>query len=142
MTMDRIRAAYDELYAYTMQHDRDRFILQHVVDAQAAQTATIETKPLGITFALVGLSLHVEKGFSGRQVQRAHMLLAGRKRNWPNIRLPEDRGSLTAADVLAVPEGPERDLAVDAWCASVWSAFRDSHATIVELLREYPQIAE
>jgi hypothetical protein len=41
--MDAARAAYDEVYVYTM--GRPRFILQHVVDAFAAQTATDDSKP-------------------------------------------------------------------------------------------------
>ena len=38
-------SAYDELYVYTM--GRDSFILQHVVDAQKAQTARESRKPIG-----------------------------------------------------------------------------------------------
>ena len=37
----------------------------------------------------------------------------------------------------AVPAGTTRDRAIDAWCESVWDAFRDSRGTIVELLREH-----
>ena len=44
------------------------FIHQHVMDAWAVQTADELTKPIQLTFALVGLYLHVEMAFSGRQV--------------------------------------------------------------------------
>lgn len=98
-----MRDAYDELYVYTM--GRSGFILQHVVDAFGAQTANKDTKPIGITFALVGLLLRVEKRYSGRQVQEVHMKLARLKKQWPAIPLPEDRGSVTAVDVMAVAEG-------------------------------------
>lgn len=135
--MDSGREAYDELYVYTMGLDRTSFILQHVVDAFTAQTASAETKPIGLTFALVGLYLHAEKQFSGSQVQRVHIQLGRNKRGWPVIPLPGHRGSMTAADVLAVPPGHDRDLAIDAWCRSVWTAFCDSRRTIVELLREH-----
>jgi hypothetical protein len=43
--MDAMRVAYDEVYVYTM--GRPQFILQHVVDAFAAQTATERSKPIG-----------------------------------------------------------------------------------------------
>ena len=76
-----MRPAYDEVYAYTM--SRPGFILQHVVDAYGAQTASSDGKPIGVVFALVGLYLHVERAFSGRQVQKAHMELGRRKRAWP-----------------------------------------------------------
>lgn len=103
--MENIRAAYDELYVYTM--GRPGFILQHVVDAFGVQTATADTKPITIVFGLVGLYLHVEKQFSGKQVQKAHMELGRRKREWPNLQLPDDRGSMTATDV-AVSENSRR----------------------------------
>jgi hypothetical protein len=133
--MDTMRAAYDEVYAYTM--GRPGFILQHVVDAFAVQTANDNSKPIGVVFGLVGLYLHVERQFSGREVQKAHMVLGRRKREWPRVYLPEDRGSMTVADVVAVAAGPERDMAIDDWCRSLWSAFGGNRQTIVAFLREY-----
>jgi len=130
-----MRATYDEVYAYTM--GRPGFILQHVVDAFAVQTANDKSKPIGVVFGLVGLYLHVEKQFSGRQVQRVHMELGRRKREWPRVHVPEDRGSMTVADVLAASAGPERDLAINNWCRSVWTAFSPNRQTIISLLREY-----
>jgi hypothetical protein len=132
--MDSMRAAYEEVYVYTM--DRPGFILQHVVDAFAVQTANNESKPIGVVFGLVGLYLHVEKQFSGRQVQRVHMELGRRKREWPRVLVPEDRGSMTVADVLAASAGPERDRAIDNWCRSVWTTFGANRQTILDLLRE------
>ena len=64
---------------------RPGFILQHAVDAFAAQTANEQSKPIGVVFALVGLYLHVEKQFSGRQVQQVHMKLGRLKREWPRV---------------------------------------------------------
>jgi len=130
-----MRAAYDEVYAYTM--GRPGFILQHVVDAFAVQTATQETKPIAIVFGLIGLYLHVEKQYSGREVQKVHMKLAQRKRPWPIVDLPEDRGTVTVLDVLAASVGPDRDAAIENWCRSVWSAFRANRQTIIARLQEY-----
>jgi hypothetical protein len=67
--VDALRAAYDEVYVYTM--SRPGFILQHDVDAFAVQTANTGTKPIGVVFGLVGPYLHVERQFSGHQVQMA-----------------------------------------------------------------------
>jgi len=97
-----MRARYDEVYAYTM--GRPGFILQHVVDAFAVQTANDLSRPIGVVFGLVGFYLHVEKQFSGHQVQRVHMELGRRKRQWPHVHVPEDRGSMTVADVRLVPQ--------------------------------------
>jgi len=128
---------YHELCAYTLSLRDPEFIHQHVVDAQMAQHADASTRPIGITFALVGLYLHLEKGFTGKEVQLAHMKLAQRKQKWPSFALPADRGSVTAADVLA---SDDRRKAIDAWCASVWDRYRDSRETVARLLREngYP----
>jgi hypothetical protein len=136
--MDTMRAAYDEVYLYTM--GRPGFILQHVVDAFAVQRVNDDSKPIGLVFGLVGLYLRVEKQFSGRQVQQVHMELGRRKREWPRVYVPEDRGSMTVADVLAASAGPERDAAIDHWCRSVWTAFGANREAIITLLREY-QIA-
>lgn len=109
--MECLRAAYDEVYVYAM--GRPGFILQYVVDATVVQTASVDTKRIAIVFGLVGLYLHIEKQFSGRQVQQAHMALARAKREWPNLDLPDNRGSLTPADVLAADAGPARDRAIE-----------------------------
>jgi hypothetical protein len=130
--------AYHELSAYTLAHPNPvAFIHQHVVDAFAAQHADAHSKPIGVTFALVGLYLHVEKGLTGRQVQQAHMRMARRKRQWPAFELPSQRGSIRAVDVIAVPPGPDRDRAIDHWCRSVWDAFVASRPVIEALLQEY-----
>ena len=131
------REAYDELCAYTLTHGDPAFIHQHVVDAFAAQNATDSSKPIGVAFALVGLYLHLEKGFSGRQVQRVHMQLARRKREWPRFALPADRGGFTAIDVMKIAEGAGRDQAIDRWCATVWTAFEGHRERIISVLNEH-----
>ncbi len=141
--MNERQTASDELYAYTMTRGRGSFILQHVVDARAAQNADANAKPISIVFALIGLHLRVERGFSGRQVQDVHVRLGRRKREWPALAIPEHRGDITPADVLAVPAGAERDTAIDAWCASVWRAYADANRSrMEELLRRTNVLGE
>jgi hypothetical protein len=136
MAPDASRAdAYNALCCYTLAHGDPSFIHQHVVDAFTAQNADETTKPIALTFALVGLYLHIDRGFSGKQVQRAHMTLARQKRAWPTFALPRDRGRMTVIDVMGFAEGPERDEAIDRWCAAVWEAFRDCHAAVVDIVR-------
>jgi hypothetical protein len=50
--------------------------------------------------------------------------------------LPSDRGSLTAADVMAVPAGSKRNKAIGNWCVAVWNAFRNNHQRVTKLLQE------
>jgi hypothetical protein len=133
--MSEHQAAYHEVYVYSM--GRPGFILQHVADAFAVQTATAESKPIGVVFGLAGLCMRVELKFSGRHVQQAHRELARTRREWPRVALPVNRGAICVVDVLAAPPGHERDSAIDDWCRSVWLAFATSHETIKALLREY-----
>ena len=132
--MSHSQPAYDELYVYTM--GRSHFILQHVVDAHGAQTADAGGKPIRLVFALAGLYLHLEQGFTGTQVQQAHIRLGRHKREWPSIALPHDRGAVTALEVMAAPAGAERDAAIDRWCEAVWHAFGASRDAIIRLLAD------
>lgn len=131
--------AYNELCGYTLTHGDRAFLHQHVVDAWGAQKAKSTDKPIRLAFSLAGLHLHLEKGFTGREVQLAHMQMAKHKRDWPRFPLPRDRGATTAVQVMAAPEGPEgpeRDGAIDAWCKSVWGAFQDQRPAVEDLLRQ------
>lgn len=121
------RRAHDELQCYTLAHRGAEFIHQHVVDAWIAQHADANTKPISLTFALIGLYLHVERGFSGRRVQRVHMALGRRTPTWPVLTLPAERGNVTAVDVMKAAAGEPRDTAIDAWCSAVWAAYRPTH---------------
>lgn len=126
--------AYHELSAYTLTRNDPAFVHQHVVDAWAAQHAHAGSKPIGVFFALVGLYLHVVRGRTGREVQRAHMTLAKAPEVWPVGALPLTRGVLTALDVVAVPEGTARDAEISRWAGSVWEAYADRRDAIEAFL--------
>jgi Family of unknown function (DUF5946) len=129
------RDQYHELSYYTLAHGDPSFIHQHVVDAFTAQTLSESSKPIAVAFALIGLYLAVEEKRSGKDVQRMHMTLAKRRREWPRFALPQRRGAITVCDVLAAPAGERRDDMIRQWCASVWAAWADSHAQVKALLR-------
>jgi len=127
--------AYHEISAYTLTHGDPTFIHQHVVDAWAAQNASAQSNPISVVFALVGLYLHVECGFTGREVQRAHMKLGRHQEPWSVGPLPATRGTITTRDVIAAPEGDARDAMIHEWSADVWKAYAESHERVMELLR-------
>ena len=108
-----------------------------MVDAFAAQRATAETKAIAVFFSVIGLFLHVERGWTGRQVQQLHVRLARQKLVWPRLALPEHGGELTTIDVLAAPVGVERERAIEAWCKSVWCVYSGNRATIDEFLGKH-----
>ncbi len=124
-----------ELSYYTGTYPDPSFIHQHAVDAFGAQNADENTKPIAITFALIGLYLLIEKNFSGKEVQKAHMKLGRYKKQCPKFNLPEYRGSITISDVLDVPEGLKRDEMIIKWCASVWGAYNESHQKVAHLIQ-------
>ena len=128
--------AYEQLAFEYMELTDSNFSLQHVSDAYAAQLADAFTKPITVLFSLVDLYLRVEKGLTGRQVQHIHQLLARRKEQWPHIALPQDRGAVTVVNVVERPEGITREAAIDAWCASVWQSYRQSHPIVIQFLQE------
>jgi len=86
--------AYNELSCYTLSHGDPSFIHQYIVDAYAAQYADEKSKPITVAFALVGIYLHIKKHYSGKEIQKAHMRLAKKKKQWPVFDLPAHRGNI------------------------------------------------
>ncbi len=127
---------YNDLAYYTLAHKAPSFIHQLVVDAYTAQNADAETKPIAVAFALIGISLHTEKGYTGKQVQQAHMRLAARRKDWPRMALPKTRGAITIAELLAVPPGSQRDEAIERWCRAVWESYSELHEEVRKLVNE------
>ena len=134
------QAAYNELTAWALGLGDREFVHQHVVDAWALHHADEDSKAVAVPFTLLGMYLHLEKGYTGKEVQIAHMMLAqphgrgpGRKQ-WPHFPLPRDRGKITVIDVMAAPE-TERKQAIDAWCRSLWEAFVEAHEQFREWVR-------
>jgi len=128
--------AYNELSYYTLSHSSTGFIHQLIVDAFAAQTADKNTKPIKITFALVGLYLVVEKGFTGKQVQLAHMKLARNRKEWLTFTLPENRDNITVFDVLSKSPGKQRDEMIHKWCDAVWETYKDSQQQVRDFVKK------
>lgn len=131
---------YNELAFYSLAHSHPSFIHQHVVDAYTAQNADDSTKPIAVVFALIGLYLRLEKGFTGKQVQRAHMQLANRSKTWPKLPMPADRGHARIEEVLAADPGPARDAAIEHWCAAVWRSWSGCRPVIAAIARQHLDI--
>jgi hypothetical protein len=129
--------AYAELGAYTLSLGDPDFIHQHTVDTYGAQVHRLTDKPIRLVQSLVGLYLHVDHRFTGRQVQRVHKLLADRRPVWPILELPLDRGPLTVLDVVQRAPGVERNSAIEAWASSTWVAFSLHRTAVADLLAAY-----
>jgi hypothetical protein len=127
----------NEMTYYTLAHGDPKFIHQHLVDAYGAQHVRQSPSTIGAAFALAGLYLAVERGFTGRQVQKMHMRMARTSKHWPRFDPPENVGPLTVADVLAVAPGPGRDEKLMEWCASVWRAWSSEHGRVREMVDRF-----
>jgi hypothetical protein len=127
---------YCELIAYTLSLRDPAFPHQLAVDAYAAQHTGKNSKPIGISFALIGLCLVREYGYTGRQAQKAHIFLAGRSRSWKKFSPPPCFSwPMTAADVLKAPPGPARLRMINKWASSVWDGWSKEHAGVRQLIR-------
>jgi hypothetical protein len=128
---------YNELAFYTLALQDDFFIHQLVVDAYTAQTATAETKPIRLIFALVGLYVVVEKNFTGKQAQQLHTKMSNNKIEWPSIELPMYKGDITIDKVLELNPDDERNKMIVKWCDSVWEAYQTQRGIIVGVADYY-----
>jgi hypothetical protein len=129
------QALFDELSFYTLAHPDPAFLHENSADAWRAQHVDQTTKPIAVVFAVIGLYLYLEKGFTGRQVQFALMRMAEHRKLWPRLPLPTQQATITVADVLTAPPGPGRDAMIHNWCVAVWKTWEQSRETISQIAR-------
>jgi hypothetical protein len=130
------RALYHDVLYSTLALQDPAFTHQVAVDAYAAQHAGPRVKPISTTFALVGLYLVRERGFTGRQVQRVHMALAPKSKEWPRFLPPDDRTWLTVQHPAGSPDERKVD-AIREWSRSVWQIWKPENERIAALLRTH-----
>jgi Family of unknown function (DUF5946) len=129
--------------AYTLTHGDAAFVHQYLVDARYAQHAEPTKSNIGLAFSLIGLYLAVEKGFTGRQVQLAHMQLGKTKRVWPWFDPPKQIARVSILDVSRAEPGADRDQVLLDWCGAVWETWSSqaqhwTRQTCAELLDVNP----
>jgi len=125
---------YGVLSAYTLTREYDTFIHQLAVDAYSAQHAGESVRPIGTALALIGLYLTYERGYSGRQVQHLHSLLANRSKIWPRFVPPRHTYALIVLDVMQAQPGEARDDMLRQWGLSVWNVWEQEHARLKALI--------
>ncbi len=125
-----------DLMCYTVAKQDPEFIHQHAVDTHAAQHAGGPTRNITVAFGLIGLYLALEKGYTGRQVQLAHMSIAKTKKTWPRLEPPRQPAVLTVMDVLQAGTDAERDAMIRKWMRAVWESWGDRHAWVRETTDE------
>ena len=127
---------YGELTGYTVAqaYSTGTFLHQLAVDTYAAQHAKDDAPPIGTAFALIGLHFAFERGYSGKQVQHMHMLLARRSKHWPRFAPPHHVGDVTVWDVMQAQPGGQRDTMLRRWGQSVWDAWQAERTRVESLI--------
>ena len=128
------RDLFHEVSYYTLAHPDPVFLHQYAVDAYAAQHAAENKKSIATTAGLIGLYLFVVRGYTGTEVQRAHVKLGSTMKQWPRFAPPAERAALTVADVSAAAPGAERDERIRAWARAVWDIWKGERRKIETLL--------
>jgi hypothetical protein len=103
---------------------------QLTVDTYAAQHAGPQVPAISVPFALIGLLLALENGWSGVAVRAAHGYLAERGGAWPVFEAPGARSAMTAADVAAARNPKQHAALVERWAAVTWDAWRSEHPKV------------
>ena len=131
------RRLFDELSAFTQNSGDKDFIHQIAIDAYTAQHLGPKIKPIGGTFALIGLYLAFERGYTGRQVQLAHMALGKTRRDWPRFVMPVTRAGMTIHEVVNGLNGENFRERINSWAKAVWETWGDEHQRVTVLVDTY-----
>jgi hypothetical protein len=114
---------FSDLSATTVARQDPGFIHQHFVDAYGAQHAGGTTRNITVAFGLIWLYLALEMGYTGRQVQLAHMQIAKIPKDLTRLDPPAQPAGITVRDVL---EGDsDSDATIRQWMAAVWASWAD-----------------
>jgi len=124
-----------KLSGYIAQGYDEEFIQQMSIDTYEAQHAGGTTKNIAGAFGLIGLYLSLEKGFSGKEVQRAHMDLANRSKEWPRFGPSPSKWKMTVKNV--VDAGPKKSKKmIHLWAKATWKEWEFEKERIIGLMNK------
>jgi Family of unknown function (DUF5946) len=111
------------------------------VDAYAVQHPGVDGPQArnSVGIHLSRLCLMFDRGWSVERANDAMLAITAKKRRYPWLTPPSNRGSVTVEDVLAAENPSEHLCAVEQWAKSAWQAWAEHHAIVrgwVENLRE------
>ena len=125
-----------QLTYYTLSLQDSYFIHQLIVDAYAASHTVLQKKPITTAFGLAGLYLVNERGFTGKEVQKAHMAMAKKSKNWPQFSPPAEKPGLTVRDVVETLDA-EKPAMIKKWSKSVWETWKPEQEKVAVMVKKY-----
>ena len=131
------RAVFDRLTAFSLTVQDIDFVHQLAVDSYAAQHSGPPVKPISTAFALIGLYLTFERGFNGKKVQKAHMMLGRTHRPWPLFNPPPGKALQTVFDVVQGLTRENYRARLKTWGQAVWLFWSPEHENIRKLADTY-----
>lgn len=128
-----------QLYGEVAAHEAVHVVVlgllhQLTVDTYGAQHAGGSAARIGVAFALIGLRLSLDEGWSGGEVRDAHQHLAANFRDRPEFAPPVERTWMTVYDVALATSPDEHARLVRRWAAEVWAAWEQVREDVVALL--------
>lgn len=124
-----------DLSDFTLSLQDADYIHQLASDAYTAQHSSLKLKPITMCFALIGLYLAVERGYTGKQVQQTHMALGLHALEWPRFYVPGKWGNLTVLDVLQSPTEQHVSM-IKKWAKTVWDIWEPEHQNVRLLVKQ------
>jgi hypothetical protein len=119
----------------------ENFPHQLAVDTYAAQHNGANMKPVTITFALIGLHLAFERGYTGREVQKAHVLLGKLHGQCPGFTSIRNSNEINVSNVLQNISKDNYMRLPANWGRSVWESWKPEHENIRKLVDRYLKIS-
>jgi hypothetical protein len=108
-------------------------LAQTYVDSYGAQHVGPRMAPITIAFALNGLYLVLERGWTGLQVREAHGYLANTVDRWPTFTPPEQVGDLTVFDLSMASSPTEHIEILQRWAHMVWASWEHVHRQVIDM---------
>jgi hypothetical protein len=125
-------AAYGELLAREYEDRRYAPLHRLTVDVYAVQHPGEDTPQArnSVGIHLSRLCLILERGWPIERANDAMLTITAKKKSYPWLAPPADRGPVTIHRVLATTTPNEHLAAVRQWANSVWKAWAEHHETV------------
>jgi len=127
-------AVYAEVSGFEFQHPVMLRYHQLSVDAYGAQHAGRPTTPIRLGYALAGLWLALEHGFSGDEVRVIHHSMGHAEEWWPAFEPPAGRARITVHDVaeqgVRIGSSTGHATATRAWAEDVWGTWTEQRPQV------------